>query len=71
MEDVKSWMSSKTVWASLLTIVVGVLTSTGLLTTEGGQAILSSGPDFILGIVNVVLGGVALYGRVTAQTVLK
>jgi hypothetical protein len=70
MEDVKSWLLSKTVWSSLLQIVVGIVVSSGWINASGGQALLTSGPDFAVGIVTVILGGISLYGRVTAKTVL-
>lgn len=69
--EAKSWLASKTVWASLLQVVVGVALSTGALTEPAGTAILTSGPDLIVGFVTTILGGVSLFGRIVAKQPLK
>ena len=63
MEESKSPIASKTVWASSITAIVGVAVAFGLL-PEGFDA------TEIIGAVTAVLGLVSLYGRLTAKTTL-
>lgn len=65
-EPVKPWYTSRTVWASMLQILVAALVAAGKLTHEGGQLMEGAGPDVITGLVTAALAAVALWGRVAA-----
>lgn len=63
MEDVKKWYNSKTIWASILVVVTGVLQSLGFEVPEGFVDFAS---ETILGVAVAIGGLVALYGRIKA-----
>jgi len=65
--DAKAWYASKTIWASVLQVIVGILTATGLVSASVGAEIAAQGPELIVGAVTVVLGVVSLYGRAKAD----
>lgn len=71
MEDTKSWWSSTTIWASLLQMVVGIGTATGVLTGAAGTVIANEGPGLVIGVITAVLGVWSLYGRVNATKQIK
>jgi hypothetical protein len=62
----KPWYASRTIWASVLQVAVGVAVSAGLFSASAGGAVVSNAPDLIIGAVTIVLGGISLYGRVVA-----
>jgi|GEM_PF-2654482 len=66
MENTKKWYLSQGTWANLIQIIVGVLVSIGLITTEVGEVILQQSPALIVSFANTVLGIWGLYGRVRA-----
>ena len=70
MEDTKPWWQSKTIWASVLQVVLGIAVSMGLITGAQSGAILADAPDLIVGITSAVLGAWGLYGRAKATTKL-
>lgn len=70
MEDAKPWWQSRTIWASVLQVALGVAVSFGLVTDTQSGAILADAPDLILGITTALLGGWGLYGRVRATKTL-
>lgn len=70
MEETKPWWSSRTIWASILQVGVGVAVSLGLFSDTAGGAILADGPDLIIGVVTGLLGAWGLYGRVKATKTL-
>lgn len=65
MESTKQWYKSKTIWASLVTVVIGLLATFGAIDLEGEQ---DSIVDSIMQIVTLVSGIVALIGRVRAKS---
>jgi len=75
MENSKLWWKSKTVLASLVTVVVGILTAinidhVGNVQVENVQANASGIVDQLLGLGAMATGVIALYGRLTAKSKL-
>ena len=73
--DSKPWYMSKTVWASIIGTIVGILTMfkvihIGGIQVENIPAETEGLSQTIVGIVETVLGLLALYGRLTAKKVL-
>ena len=67
MDETKPWYASKTIWASILQVLVGVAVSTGFIGDSAGDTIIAEGPELIAGAVIGVLGLVSLYGRAFAK----
>jgi len=65
MENVKEWYKSKTVWAALATMGTGLLLTFGIIDLSGEQEAIT---DNIMGVVETVIGLVALIGRIVAKT---
>ncbi len=73
----KKWYNSKTIWAGIITIVVGVYNALAANLSAGcvGPIVpedaicynLPAIPDWIFGI----LGAFGIYGRTTAKTEIK
>jgi hypothetical protein len=70
METSKSWYASKTIWASVLQVGVGVAVSFGVISDSAGASVLAEGPDLIVGMVTAALGFWSLYGRAKATKTL-
>lgn len=66
MEDVKPWYASQGVWASMLTILTGVLVSMGMLTNDVAVAIVGEVPGYAVGIMTALAGLWSLWSRVRA-----
>jgi hypothetical protein len=71
--DTKQWYLSKTVWASILTVLLAILAMTGVTHIGSVQVdqVAAEQESILDGIVQmtlVVSGLVALYGRLTAKT---
>jgi hypothetical protein len=64
MESSKEWYKSKTIWAALVTVVVGTLAMAGVGELEGQEDSLV---ELIMQIVTLVSGVLALVGRITAK----
>lgn len=64
----KDWYKSKTIWASLVTVVVGTLLTVGVVDLEAEQDTIT---ELIMQIVTIVSGIIALVGRVQATTAIK
>lgn len=62
----KPWWQSRTVWASLVQILVAILVGAGKLTPDGAELLHGGGADVIVGVITAVLAAVALHGRVQA-----
>ena len=71
MEQKKHPLKSKTIWASILLLVTGLLSATGVLNDSQVALIKDIGPEVLTGVVTSVLGLVAAWGRVTAKTSLS
>ena len=65
MDGTKQWWQSKTMWAGIVTLVIGVLGSTGLADMEGQQDVIV---EKIMNIITAVGSLIVLYGRATAQS---
>jgi hypothetical protein len=73
--DSKAWYLSKTVWAAGLTTIIGILTALNVVHIGPVQvenlAVETEGlSQTIVGIVEMALGIVALWGRLTAKKTL-
>lgn len=69
----KAWYKSKAVVAGLLTALIGVLVSTGVLTPEAAsaeniEAISTTWIDVATSIGIIITGLLGVYGRVRAVT---
>lgn len=67
MEETKQWWQSKTMWAGIVTFVVGVLGATGLADMEGQQNVIV---EKVMQIVTALGSLIILYGRVTAKSMI-
>lgn len=66
MEETKPWYLSKTVIASVLVVIFGILGAFGLSSAalEGEK---DSIVEVVLQLAGAIAGGVAIYGRLTAK----
>ena len=65
MKNTKPWWQSKTVWASIVTLLAGIASLAGVsldATLQDELAIL------ITAMAEIVSGAIALFGRMQAQT---
>lgn len=67
MEKTKEWYQSKTVWASLVTVVLGLLAAVGVVDLQGESEQIT---EKIFELVVAIAGAVALYGRLSAKSKL-
>lgn len=75
METQKPWYTSKTVWAAGLTTLVGILTAfkvihIGAIQVGNIPAETEGLSQSIVGAVEIILGLIGLWGRITAKTTL-
>ena len=66
MEDTKPWWQSRTIWASILQVAIGIGVSFGLFSQAAGATILAEGPDLITGVAVSVVGALQIWSRVKA-----
>ena len=64
----KSWYQSKGVWGGLVAVVAGIVTLFGYQMSPADQA---SAVDLVVGLVEMLGGFTALWGRVTAGKVIR
>ena len=67
MEETKPWWTSKTVWASVIQIIVGIAVATGLLTQTQGTEVVSNFPELAVGLATSGLGLISFVTRVIAS----
>ena len=69
--DNKHWYLSKTVWASLLIVVIALLSILGCpeeaAIVEGESGGIA---DWIVQLITLLLGTLAFYGRLTTKKIL-
>ena len=65
MNGTSIWWQSKTLWGSIIAMLAGVATMAGLQLDAALQDQLA---ELIVGLANLIGGGLAWYGRVTATT---
>ena len=63
----KSWYKSKTIWASTVTVIVGLLSSFGVISAQGADLIILEAPELIVSVITTIGGVVSFYGRITAK----
>ena len=63
MDAVKSWYQSRTVWASIVTVVAGVAGALGMPIDSGQQGMIV---EVALHAVTALSGIIALFGRFAA-----
>ena len=66
-ETTKSWWASKTIWASIAQIGVGIAVALGIFSPEQATEIVSQLPEQILGALTSVLGVISFWGRYVAK----
>jgi len=66
-ETTKSWWASKTIWASIAQVGVGVAVALGIFDADKGTEIVSQVPDLIIGGLTSVLGVITFWGRYVAK----
>jgi hypothetical protein len=62
------WWRDRRVWANVLTILVGALTGTGVITEVAGSHIINLGPDVLIGLSTVISGLLVMYAQFTQKT---
>jgi hypothetical protein len=68
MYDLKNWYHSKTIWGALVAIGASVLKATGIDIAAGDQGAIV---DSLVNIAGAVGGLLAVYGRLTATSVIR
>lgn len=68
MIEEKPWYLSRTIWASLVTILAAAAGMGGLAVESADQGLLT---DSILQIVTAVAGLVGIYGRLRATAAIR
>jgi hypothetical protein len=67
----KPWYASKTIWASLIVVVVALLSMLGKSEEAAVISEQSEGiADWVMQLVMLVAGAMAFYGRISAKKVL-
>lgn len=64
--DPKEWYTSKTLWASIAQVAVGIAVSVGIITPDSATSIVSQLPELIVGLLTSGLGLLSFWGRYTA-----
>jgi len=64
MTGVKGLFQSRTVWAGLIIIVANVLHMFGFTVGAEDQELITSS---VLSIVDIIFGGIAVWGRIAAS----
>lgn len=67
MDDVKHWYNSKTIWGALISVGASLAQVAGIDLGVAEQAQIA---DSLVAIVGAVGGLVAIYGRLTASSVI-
>jgi hypothetical protein len=69
--DEKPWYLSKTIWASLLIVIVSALSIFGRPEEAAAVQEESGGiADWIVQLITLILGALAFYGRITTKAKL-
>lgn len=68
MDDIKPWYLSRTIWASIVSLVVAVLGLLGYTVDLASQSALT---DAIFQAVIAVAGLVAIWGRLSARNRIR
>jgi hypothetical protein len=63
----KPWYKSLGIWGSVVTIVVGVATAVGLISTDRGAILIEQVPELIVGLAVAVAGVLSFIGRWRAK----
>ena len=71
MEDTKAWWASRTIWASIAQVLVGIAVSIGVFDATQGAEITAQFPDLIVGVVTAALGLITFWGRFVASKLIK
>lgn len=68
MNGTKKPWESKTVWASIVVMILGIMTALGKTDWTGFESEIT---DLIMNIVITISGAVTLWGRITADKEIK
>ena len=68
MPDLKNWYNSKTIWGAIIAILASALQFAGvdIAAADRGEIV-----DAVVNIAGALGGLLAVYGRVTATSVIK
>lgn len=70
MEDSKPWYQSKTIWASIISVIGGVVALTGHQIDPGTQAALANDITASADLITIVSGILSAVFRKTATTTI-
>ena len=68
MKEEKPWYKSKAVWGGLVAVAAGAATVFGYQVSPADQAHL---PDLLIGLVELIGGFTAVWGRVAATKFIR
>jgi hypothetical protein len=68
MEQAKAWYRSRTIWASIVTVLAALGALTGMPISEAEQALLT---ETVLQAVTAIGGLVAIVGRLVAKSRIR
>lgn len=68
MDETKPWYTSQAIWASMLTMVTGLMVTFGMMTQEMAVAVVGEVPGYMVGISTSLIGLWGLWARWTATT---
>lgn len=66
MEDTKPWWQSRTIWASILQVLIGIAVSFGVISQAAGQEIIATGPEILAGIGVSAVAVLQIWMRIKA-----
>lgn len=66
MGDTKAWYLSKTIWAGVLQVAIGVGIVLGVFDKDGALAIVQTSPSSLMGLIEMAIGAIVVHGRFSA-----
>lgn len=63
MDGTKPWYTSQAVWASMMTVVTGLMVTFGMMTQDVAMAVVGEAPGYMVGLATSALGLWSLWGR--------
>jgi hypothetical protein len=71
LEPSKAWWTSKTIWASIAQVGVGIAVSLGVFDPATGSEIATRFPEIMVGLTTSILGALSFWGRYVATKAIK
>lgn len=66
MDGTKPWYTSQAVWASMMTMLTGLLVTFGMMTQDMAVAVVGEVPGYMVGLALSLTGLWSLWGRFKA-----